>query len=91
MYDWGLVREERQIQGEAERGKERRAPLYASTRTGAPASACAQARGHGMHAHKCTCEPLGTQARPFKSLGTLPRKLLGTPICKPVSVTACFY
>ena len=27
MYDWGLVREERQIQGEAERGKERRAPL----------------------------------------------------------------
>ena len=40
-----------------------------------------------MHSHKCICEPLGTQARPFKSLGTLPRKLLGTPICKPVSVT----
>jgi hypothetical protein len=46
MYDWGLVREERQIQGEAERGKERRAPLYASTRTGAPAAATGT-RGHG--------------------------------------------
>ena len=53
MYDWGLVREERQIQGEAERGKERRAPLYASTRTGAPAAACAPARaGMGMHVRK---------------------------------------
>jgi len=54
-------------------------PLHAGTRTG---SARAQARGHGMHAHKCTCEALGTQARPFESLGTLPRKLLGTPIWK---------
>jgi hypothetical protein len=55
MYDWGLVRdrEERQIRGEAERGKERRAPLYASTRTGAPAAACAPARaGMGMHVRK---------------------------------------
>ena len=40
-------------------------PLHASTRTGSPTSACAQTRGHGMHAHKCTCEPLKHASTPL--------------------------
>ena len=54
-----------------------------------PTPACAQPRhaGMGMHARKYTREPLGTQARTCTSLGTLPRKLLGTPICKLVART----
>ena len=36
----------------------------------------------------CTCEPLSTRTRTCTSLGTLTRQLQGTPICKPVSVTA---
>ena len=44
--------------------------------------------GTGINARKCTCEPLGPrQTRTCTSLGTQTRKLLGTPICKPVSVT----
>ena len=79
---------ERQRRGEAGRQREAR-PL---ARKHAHASACAPARaGMGMHARKCTCEPLGTRARTCASLGTLTRRLLVTSICKPVSVTACFY
>jgi len=69
MYDWGLVRDsqrqKRDRDGERQREAKRgTAPLYASTRTVAPASACAPSRGGMvMHARKCTCEPLGTRAR----------------------------